>query len=214
MRQRSQSVRESSTYYWDRHFFHLSAASIIPLLGLAIGYEYALGMAIIGAAILVSGEAARFLIPSVNVWFIEWLGMLLKPGEESKVTAATYLAVTSVVILLVFELEIAALALLFLAFGDPMAGIIGKRFGRLRWDRLFKKGMAASGKSVEGALAFLAGSLSIAIFLWTENIYLTLWPAAVGAAIAAAVEFLPIPLEDNVTVPIVSALAMWLLWVN
>ena len=104
MRQRSQSVRESSTYYWDRHFFHLSAASIIPLLGLAIGYEYALGMAIIGAAILVSGEAARFLIPSVNVWFIEWLGMLLKPGEESKVTAATYLGVTSVVILLVFEL--------------------------------------------------------------------------------------------------------------
>jgi len=137
--------------------------------------------------------------------------MLLKPGEEHKVTAATYLVVTSLVMLLVFDLEIAALALLFLAFGDPLAGLVGKRFGRLRWDRWFKKGLAStSGKSAEGALAFLVGSLSIATLLWTKDVYLTLWPAAV----AAAVEFLPIPLEDNATVPIASGLAMWLLWVS
>jgi dolichol kinase len=215
MKQRSQSVRGGSVYYWDRRLFHLSAASVIPLLGLAIGYEYALGMAIIGAAALVGGEVARFFIPSVNAWFIEWLGMLLKPGEERKVTAATYLPVTSLVLLLLFDVEIASLALLFLAFGDPLAGIIGKRFGRLRWDRWFKKGMAAaSGKSVEGALAFLVASLSIATLLWAKDIYLTLWPAAVGAAVAAIVEFLPIPLEDNATVPVASALVMWLLWVN
>jgi dolichol kinase len=172
-------------------------------------------MAIIGAAALVGGEVARFFIPSVNAWFIEWLGMLLKPGEERKVTAATYLPVTSLVLLLLFDVEIASLALLFLAFGDPLAGIIGKRFGRLRWDRWFKKGMAAaSGKSVEGALAFLVASLSIATLLWAKDIYLTLWPAAVGAAVAAIVEFLPIPLEDNATVPVASALVMWLLWVN
>ena len=213
MRQRSQSVREGSVYYWDRRLFHLSAASIIPLLGLTIGYEYVVGMAIIGTVALVGGEVARFFIPGVNTWFIEWLGMLLKPGEERRVTAATYLAVTSLVVLLLFEMEIAALALLFLAFGDPMAGIIGKRFGRLRWDRWFQKGIAAtSGKSVEGALAFLVASLSVATLLWTKDIYLTLWPAAVGAAVAAIVEFLPIPLEDNATVPLASALAMWLLW--
>lgn len=215
MRQRSQSVREGSVYYWDRRLFHLSAASVIPLLGLAIGYEYALGMAIMASMVLVGGEVARFLLPGVNAWFIEWLGMLLKPGEERRVTAATYLAVTSLVLLLLFELEIAALALLFLAFGDPVAGIIGKRFGRLRWNVWFSKGIAAaSGKSVEGALAFLVASLSIATLLWTKDIYLTLWPAAVGAAVAAIVEFLPIPLEDNATVPLASALAMWIVWVN
>jgi dolichol kinase len=170
-------VREGSTYYWDRRLSHLSAASIIPLLGLAVGYEYARAMAIIGTVVLVGGEATRLLIPSVNAWFIEWLGMLLKPGEEHKVTAATYLVVTSLVMLLVFDLEIAALALLFLAFGDPLAGLVGKRFGRLRWDRWFKKELAStSGKSAEGALAFLVGSLSIATLLWTKDVYLTLWP--------------------------------------
>ena len=216
MKQRSQSVRGGSVYYWDRRLSHLSAASVIPLLGLAIGYEYALGMAIIGAAALVGGEISRFFIPSVNAWFIESLGMLLKPGEERKeVTAATYLAVTSLVLLLLFDVEIASLALLFLTFGDPLAGIIGKRFGRLRWNRWFKKGMAAaSGKSIEGALAFLVASLSITTLLWAKDIYLTLWPAAVGAAVAAIVEFLPIPLEDNATVPVASVLVMWLLWVN
>jgi dolichol kinase len=183
-------VREGSTYYWDRRLFHLSVASIIPLLGLAVGYEYAWAMAIIGTVVLVGGEATRLLIPSVNAGFIEWLGMLLKPGGEHKVTAATYLVVTSLVMLLVFDLEIAALALLFLAFGDPLAGLVGKRFGRLRWDRWFKKGLAStSGKSAEGALAFLVGSLSIATLLWTKDVYLTLWPAAV--------EFLPIPLKTT-----------------
>ena len=59
-------VREGSTYYWDRRLFHLSAASIIPLLGLAFGYEYARAMAIIGTVVLVGGEATRLLIPSVN----------------------------------------------------------------------------------------------------------------------------------------------------
>ena len=208
-------MRKGSIYYWDRRLFHLIAASIIPLTGLAVGYDYALGMAIVGTGALVSGEMARFFNPRVNTWFIEWLGMLLKPGEEKKITAATYLAVTSLVVLLLFELEIASLALLFLAFGDPLAGLVGKRFGRLRWNRWFKKGMAsASGKSLEGASAFLVASLSIATLLWTKDIYVTLWPAAVGAAVATIVEFLPIPLEDNATVPLASALVMWFLWVS
>jgi len=215
MRQRSQSIQEGSVYYWDRCLFHLSAASVIPLIGLAIGREYALGMAIMATVVLVGGEMARFLIPGVNAWFIEWLGMLLKPGEKQRITAATYLAVTSLVLLLIFDLEIASLALLFLALGDPVAGLIGKRFGRLRWNVWFSTGIAgASGKSVEGAIAFLATSLSVATLLWTKDIYFTLWPAAIGAAVAAIVEFLPIPLEDNATVPIASALVMWLLWVN
>ena len=215
MRQRSQSVPKGSIYYWDRRLFHLSAASVIPLLGLAIGYEYALGMAIMATVVLVGGEVARFLIPGVNAWFIEWLGMLLKPGERRQITAPTYLAVTSLVVLLLFNLEIASLALLFLALGDPVAGLIGKRFGRLRWNVWFSTGFAgASSKSVEGAIAFLAASLSIAMLLWTKDIYFTLWPAAIGASVAALVEFLPIPLEDNATVPVFSALVMWMLWVN
>ena len=66
---------------------------------------------------------------------------------------------------------------------------------------------------MEGAIAFLAASLSITTLLWTKDIYFTLRPAAIGAVVAVIVEFLPISLEDNVTVPIASALIMWILWV-
>ena len=215
MRQGSWPVQEGSVYFWGRRLFHLSAAAVIPLLGLAIGYEYALAMAIAATVTLVGGEIVRFSIPGVNAWLIDCLGMLLKPGERRQITAATYLAVTSLMLLVLFNLEIASVALLFLAFGDPIAGLIGKRFGRLRWNVWFSSGIAgASGKSVEGALAFLVASLSIATLLWTKDIYFTLWPAAIGAAVAAIVEFLPIPFEDNATVPIASALVMWLLWVG
>ena len=128
MSQRPQSVQEGFTYYWGRRLFHLSAASVIPLLGLVIGYGYALGMTIMVKSFLVGRDVARFIIPGVNVWFIEWLDMLLKPGERRQITAATYLAVASLAMLLLFNLEIASLALMFLALGDPAAGFVGKQF--------------------------------------------------------------------------------------
>ena len=92
-------------------------------------------------------------------------------------------------------------ALLFVAVGDPAAALAGARAPGPRW----------WGKSPIGALAFIAAGLT----MWTllAALGFTAWSAAIiaGVIIAAIVELLPIPLDDNLTVPLLSGGAM-LLW--
>ena len=196
---------------WKRRAFHLCAAMVVPVVALGLGYKAAVYTAAIAAAALASGEALRLAVPAVNVRAVALLGPLLKPRENRSPTAATYLALASLTVLLLFGIPAATLALAYTALGDPAAGIVGTRYGRLRV-RAF--GRRLGGKSVEGTLAFLAVSTAVAAGLWAAGIYGTLWPALVGAAVAALVEFLPVPLEDNLTVPLASAAVMWLLWVG
>ena len=200
----------ASEHTWKRRAFHLCAALAIPIVALAFGYKPAVYFAAIAAATLAAGEAVRLIVPAVNVRILVLLGAFFKPRERRSPTAATYLALASLLVLFLFGREIAALALLFTALGDPAAGIVGTRYGRLRIRML---GRRLGAKSVEGTLAFFAAAAAVALGLWVAGVYGTLWPALAGAAVAALVEFLPIPVEDNVTVPLASAAAMWLLWV-
>ena len=206
----AQPQAAASEHTWKRRAFHLCAALAIPTVALAIGYKPAVYFAAVAAATLAAGEAVRLIVPAVNVRLLALLGPFFKARERRTPTAATYLALASLAVLLLFGREIAALALLFTALGDPAAGIVGTRYGRLRLRIL---GRRLGGKSLEGALAFLAVAAAVALGLWAAGVYGTLWPVLVGAAVAALVEFLPIPVEDNVTVPLVSAAVIWLLWV-
>ena len=200
----------ASEHTWKRRAFHLCAALAIPIVALAFGYKPAVYFAAVAAATLAAGEAVRLIVPAVNVRLLALLGAFFKPREKRSPTAATYLALASLLVLFLFGREIAVLALLFTALGDPAAGIVGTRYGRLRIRVL---GRRLGGKSVEGTLAFFAAATAVALGLWAAGVYGTLWPALAGAAVAALVEFLPIPVEDNVTVPLASAAVMWLLWV-
>lgn len=210
MTRTAQPPSTTSEHTWKRRAFHLGAALVIPVVALAFGYRPAVYLASITAAALAAGEAVRLIVPAINVRLLALLGPLFKAREKRSPTAATYLALTSLAALFLFGREIAALALLFTALGDPAAGIIGARYGRRRLQIL---GRRIGTKSVEGTLAFIAASTAVALGMWAAGVYGTLWTGLAGAAIAALVEFLPIPVEDNVTVPLASATIMWLLWV-
>lgn len=194
---------------WKRRTFHLAAALAIPVVALSLGYRPAVYLAAVAAATLAAAEALRLAVPAVNVRLIALLGPFLKPREKRSPTAATYMALASLLVLFLFGTPIAALALLYAALGDPAAGVVGTRYGRLRVRVL---GRRLGAKSVEGTLAFFGASAAVALALWAAGVYGPLWPALVGAAVAALVEFLPIPVEDNLTVPLASGIVMWLLW--
>jgi uncharacterized protein (TIGR00297 family) len=102
-----------------------------------------------------------------------------------------------------------------LAFGDGSASLVGSAFGgpRLPWNPR---------KGVVGSLAFVVfGTLGAAVLIaWTSRLPLDLqaWhsPRTLGVAFALAlvtalVESLPTTLDDNLTVPLVGALALPLL---
>jgi glycerol-3-phosphate acyltransferase PlsY len=103
--------------------------------------------------------------------------------------------------LLLFDRTAAAVALLLLALGDPVAALAGRAApGPRLW-----------GKSPVGTLAFLAAGLAGAgaWVIWTG---LPLhWSLVAAAVVAAVVEFLPLPVDDNLSVPLAAGVTLWLM---
>jgi uncharacterized protein (TIGR00297 family) len=125
------------------------------------------------------------------------------------------LAVLGLVLFFWNSLWLAAAVWAVVAFGDGMASILGNAVGGPRWPFNPRK-------TVAGTLAFVVfGTLGAAVLIaWTTRLPLDLhaWhaPRTLGVALALAlltalVEALPTTVDDNVTVPLVGALALPLL---
>ena len=168
---------------------------------MALGLEREVMIAITGAftGIAITLELSRRRFPRLNAWFISNTAVLLKESESSRVLGSTYMAVASLLVFLFFDKELAILALMYIAVGDPLAGVVGKRYGRVKIDS----------KSVEGTLAFAVGAGVVGCALIAGGLDVPYWVALGGAGVGALVELLPIPVDDNLTVPAVSGAVMW-----
>ena len=184
-----------------RRLFHIGAGSTIPILGIFVssGVMVFLLATLSGLALVV--ELARFKLPSLNSLLVRELRPLLKQTEDRRLTGATYIAVSALVAFLIFDKPIAVTALLFLSLGDPIAAVVGSRMG----------GFRVFGKSPWGTVAFAAASLAMSAVLAVADVASPYWLLAAGAAVAAVVELVPFPVDDNVTIPLISGAAMTLM---
>ena len=150
----------------------------------------------------------RLHITSVKSVFIVLFGSLLRRKEFSSLTGGSYLMLASLVCMLIFGLGpdgrvsgvfIAAIG--FLALGDTAAAIVGLSIGRLK---IFRK-------TLEGAIAGLLVCVGVA---WLVSILPGLdFPLGIGilgAVSASIVEALPIEVNDNVVIPLLSGAVMML----
>ena len=152
-----------------------------------------------GTAIVL--EAARFRHPPLNAALTRLLRPLLKRGEDRKLTGATYMIIAGLGCFLLFDKGVAVAAMLFLSVGDPVAALVGSAApGRRLW-----------GKSPWGTLAMFCAGASAALVLRQAGVAGPLGPLMAGALIAAIVEALPLPVDDNATVPLISGGAMTLM---
>lgn len=170
---------------------------------MALGLEREVMIAITGglSSIAIALEITRRRFPRLNDWFLSQTAVLLKESESSRVLGSTYMAVASLLVFLFFDKELAILALMYIAVGDPLAGVVGKRYGRVK----------IGSKSVEGTLAFAVGAGVVGCALIAGGLDVPYWVALGGAGVAALVELAPNPIDDNLTVPAVSGVAMWAL---
>ena len=112
-------------------------------------------------------------------------------------SGATYILLSVCLTVALYAKPIAIAALVFIIVGDVLAALIGRKFGRHRFGR----------KSVEGSLACLVGTLVVASL--APGIAL---PVSVfGAVVATITEAASSRIDDNISVPIISGLAMTLL---
>jgi dolichol kinase len=107
------------------------------------------------------------------------------------------------VVVFFFSKPVVLLSVLFLAIGDPIAAIVGTRWGRTK---ITKR------KSLEGSVAnFLATalvSLLFGLFYLQLGVPQSLLLTLLGGTVSTLVELLPAPIDDNFTIPVGSALLL------
>jgi uncharacterized protein (TIGR00297 family) len=122
------------------------------------------------------------------------------------------LAVLLLILVFRTRLDIAAGAWAVLAFGDGAATLVGRRFDGRRWPWNPEK-------TVAGSLGFAAcAALGAVVLVWwtapsvtpsPDLLYVLVAPVA-ASVFAAAIETIPVRLDDNILVPIAAAVVLWL----
>jgi len=149
------------------------------------------------ALLFIVLDLVRLTSRRVNVFFFESIKAVFKPKEYKEFSSMTIFLIAVFLTFLLAEKKLAALAVLFLIFGDFFSKILGLTFGRTR---IFQK-------TLEGSLAHFSACLAAAYFFTRiEPVALPVWLA--GAAAASAAEALPLGLDDNFSVALISAAVM------
>ena len=158
-----------------------------------------LGLSVIGIVCLcfIGLDIFRFLNKRTNVLLTEKTTAIFRKGEEKRFSSMTIFLISTFLILLFFEIEIAITSLIFLVFGDMFAKVFGLAYGR---HKLFEK-------TLEGSLANI-GAIIIFGYMLFFTLEIPLILLISGGIAAVLIEALPIGINDNFTIPIISGAVM------
>lgn len=120
--------------------------------------------------------------------------MIRSHEEAGDFTGAFYILGSTCLTIALFAKPIAIAALAFIIVGDTFAALIGRKFGRHKFGR----------KSIEGSLGCLVGTVIVALL----TPHLPLSAGLIGAVVATVAEAVSFTIDDNVSVPLASGLAM------
>ena len=147
---------------------------------------------LIAIMVVLIGEFIRARNEKFNVFILKVLGGVHRKSEEHKISGLPWTLAGAFLTILLFENKIFVLtSFLYLAFGDAVAALFGKTYGKHK---------IYAGKSLEGSVACFVACLIVGL------IFLPSWQfAVVGALIAAFIETIPWPLNDNFWMQIINA---------
>ena len=162
-------------------------------------YSKEVCLSVIGIVSLcfIALDIFRFLHKKTNVLLTEKIKAIFRKGEEKRFSSMTIFLISTFIIVLFFEIEIAITALVFLVFGDMFGKIFGLAYGR---HKIFEK-------TLEGTLAYF-GSVIITGFILFTSLDIPLIILLAGGIAAPLIELLPVGINDNFTVPIISGAVM------
>ena len=176
-----------------RKSIHLSGL-ILPVIYLFLDKPTMLVLMgiLTGAALAV--EFVKWCSPHFGKFFSRIFKPLLRSHErKGAMTGATYYLISAFLCILLFAKTIAIVCIFFMILGDMAAALVGKKWGRTK---------LLGRKSLEGSAACFVVCVAIALVKLTPVI------AIVGALVATIVELMPFPIDDNLTVPLISGAVM------
>jgi dolichol kinase len=188
---------------WARKTYRIGVGSLFPII-----YYFSptrlLPLCFLGyfSGIMTVLEVLRRIAPGSYGVMAEHSKGILKE-KAGFLMGTTNFLIANLFCIIFFSKSVAIAALVFLTYGDAMATIIGKKYGKIRF---FK------GKSLIGTASFFVTCLVLGIGMkFLPGIELGFLVIIIGAFVAAIVEVLPIPLDDNLTVAPVTCMVMEIL---
>jgi glycerol-3-phosphate acyltransferase PlsY len=122
--------------------------------------------------------------------------MMRDNEKEGELTGATWVFVGALFTILLVPYPYSILALLFLSVGDTFAAIIGIKFP------LIKVGEKTLSGSAAGFLACIIIGFIVDLSIRYEIVFF-------GAIMAMVIELIPLPINDNLSIPLFSGSAMY-----
>lgn len=179
-----------------RKLFHSLSAGYAVLYAVA-GREWTLG--VLGGGVVFGAvlETVRLRNGGFNQWLIGRFAGIHRDKEVHRPSGIFWtLLGCFLTALLVSERDIVIAAMLYLTVGDGLAGFVGRTWGRHR----------IGNKSVEGSLACFLGAWMVGALVLTPSVGRP--EILLGAVLVTVLEALSIPPDDNLTLPLLSGLAL------
>ncbi|MCP4548784.1 MAG: hypothetical protein GY835_20180 [bacterium] len=178
---------------WVRKGLHLATVGI-PLTIWFMPRSFWQWPLIIGTIIVVIIELIRFGHPGFGALFRRVLGPYMRRHEQDELMGSTYLTIACLLSAFLLPREIAVAVMGYLILGDGLAGLVGRTWGRIP---------IGFHKTLEGTVTGFLVNLGVGLLIFRDPV-----PALVGAAVASAAEYLPIPLDDNLAIPLASGVVL------
>jgi len=152
--------------------------------------------------VVLAVDITRLRVPAFNQFIQTRLSSFIRKNEANKITGTAPYVLGIGLTLLFYRTDIATAAICFLAFGDVAATTVGERYGRTK---------IVGDKSLEGTLAFAVIAVASGLALPLVGVHLAPGLIAAGSFVAAGVELVPLRVNDNLVIPVVSGGAMELI---
>lgn len=151
-------------------------------------------------------EMLRLRVPAFNEKVMRSWGFLMRSSEINRVSGVPYFLGAAMLTIAIFPKTVAILAILYLAWGDPVASLMGILYG--------KHGpMLMPGRSLIGTASGVATCGLITVLVMTS--LMLPWPTVaaltvIGALSGGLAELIPFDMDDNFVIPVVSGFMLWL----
>lgn len=201
LRRERVKVPELRPTNYARSAFHVGAALVCLVLIVVLTSEQLPWAAGAFAAWAWSMEGLRRVSKRANAAMMAFFRPIAHEQERERVNSATWYMTSLVLLALTGSPLLCVTGVAVLGLADPLAGLVGRRFGRIR---------LMNGRSLEGTLTFvLVGTLAARGAMLLVDTTLasgSLWVTALAAGLAGGVvELASRRVDDNLSIPMASA---------
>ncbi len=188
---------------WGRSIFHMvNSIGVLMLLQHLLdrtGIIYAAcGFALFAWTV----EALRVKFKGVTRFFMIFMRNIAHPHEHYRVNSSTWFGTALAIMSLTTMPMPATIGVMVLGLADPVAAIVGRRYGRTK---------LYNSRTLEGSAAFVVAGFVIslvmlAIYYPSVSLGAGMVISIAGAVFGAVAELFSTKLDDNLTIPIAAAM--------